>query len=71
MLVGQILYLLGLAFVFFSIVFIIMNLILGGVGGVVIPLFALLNGLIAMGVGDMVIDLNYNKKKLEKNKSSI
>lgn len=70
MLVGQILYVLGIAFVFFSIVLIVMNLILDGGGGVVIPLFALLNGLIAMGVGDIVIDLNY-KKKLEKNKNSI
>ncbi|MBD8071593.1 hypothetical protein [Bacillus sp. PS06] len=33
-----------------------------GGGDIVFPIFSLFNGLIAMGVGDIVIDLNYSKK---------
>ncbi|WP_416150058.1 hypothetical protein ACM26V_03395 [Salipaludibacillus sp. HK11] len=63
MFVGRILYLLGMAFVFFSIVVLIMMQFSSG-GNMLIPLFALLNGFIAMGIGDLVIDLNH-KKSLE------
>ena len=66
MLVGRTLYLLGMAFVFFSLVALIMSLFSSG-GDLVIPLFALLNGLIAMGVGDLVIDVNY-RQRVEKMK---
>lgn len=31
-------------------------------GDIALPLFALLNGLIAMGVGDIVIDLNHRQR---------
>jgi len=31
-------------------------------GDLILPLFALLNGFIAMGVGDMVIDLNHRQR---------
>ncbi|MGV2941571.1 hypothetical protein AB5I83_18365 [Mesobacillus sp. LC4] len=67
MFVGRILYLLGMAFVFFSIVVIIMSFFSNGGGDLVIPLFALLNGLIAMGVGDIVIDVNH-RQRVEKMK---
>lgn len=60
--VGRILYLLGMSFVFFSIVVLIMSLFSNGGGDLVIPLFALLNGLIAMGVGDIVIDVNHRQR---------
>ncbi|MEW8971019.1 MAG: hypothetical protein AB2411_10355 [Mesobacillus sp.] len=66
MFVGRTLYLLGMAFVFFSIVVLIMSLFIDG-GDLVIPLFALLNGLIAMGVGDIVIDVNH-RQRVEKMK---
>ncbi|WP_226086561.1 hypothetical protein [Mesobacillus sp. S13] len=62
MFVGRILYLLGMSFVFFSIVVLIMSLFSNGGGDLVIPLFALLNGLIAMGVGDIVIDVNHRQR---------
>ncbi|MBD8071629.1 hypothetical protein [Bacillus sp. PS06] len=68
MLVGRTLYLLGMAFVFFSVVVIVMALFSNGGGDIVFPIFALLNGLIAMGVGDIVIDLNYRKKVEKMNK---
>lgn len=51
-----------MAFVFFSIVAYIMSLFSNGGGDLVIPLFALLNGLIAMGVGDIVIDMNHRQR---------
>ncbi|WP_421385302.1 hypothetical protein ACOJQI_11220 [Bacillus salacetis] len=63
MFVGRALYLLGLAFVFFSIIAIIMMLFTGG--EYIIPIFSLLNGLIAMGVGDIVIDVNH-RQRIEK-----
>ncbi|MDQ0158462.1 hypothetical protein [Alkalibacillus salilacus] len=62
MFVGRTLYLLGMAFVFFSVVVMIMVPFSNGGGGITLPIFALLNGFIAMGVGDIVIDLNYRKK---------
>jgi hypothetical protein len=34
----------------------------GGLGNLMIPIFALLNGLIAMGVGDVVIDANHRQR---------
>ena len=67
MFVGRTLYLLGMAFVFFSIIFFIMGLFSTGGGDLAIPLFALLNGLIAMGVGDVVIDVNH-RQRIEKMK---
>lgn len=67
MLVGRALYLLGMAFVFFSIVVLIMSLFSNSSGDLMIPLFALLNGLIAMGVGDLVIDVNH-RQRVEKMK---
>jgi hypothetical protein len=60
--VGRALYLLGMAFVFFSIVVLIMSLFSNSSGDLMIPLFALLNGLIAMGVGDLVIDVNHRQR---------
>ena len=61
MFVGRTLYLLGMPFVFFSIVVLIMSLFSDS-GDLAIPLFALLNGLIAMGVGDLVIDVNHRQR---------
>jgi hypothetical protein len=57
MFVGRILFLLGMSFVLFSIVVLIMVPFSNGGGGYTTPLFALLNGFIAMGVGEIVIDL--------------
>lgn len=62
MFVGRMLYILGMAFVFFSIVVLIMSLFSNSGGDLMIPLFALLNGLIAMGVGDLVIDVNHRQR---------
>ncbi|MFT9494930.1 MULTISPECIES: hypothetical protein [Bacillota] len=62
MLLGRVLYLLGMAFVFFSVLGIIMILLSDGGGDIVLPIFALLNGLIAMGVGEIVIDLNHRQR---------
>lgn len=62
MFVGRVLYVLGMAFVFFSIVFIMMISFSNSGGDIVLPLFALLNGFIAMGVGDIVIDLNHRQR---------
>ncbi|MGG0718290.1 hypothetical protein ABE096_11960 [Robertmurraya massiliosenegalensis] len=62
MFVGRALYILGLAFVLFSIVLVLMSIFSKHGGEAVIPLFALLNGLIAMGIGELVIDLNHRKR---------
>ncbi|WLR57402.1 hypothetical protein LC048_11415 [Mesobacillus subterraneus] len=62
MLIGRALYVLGMAFVFFSILGIIMVLLSDGGGDIALLIFALLNGLIAMGVGEMVIDLNHRRR---------
>ncbi|MCM3576377.1 hypothetical protein M3172_24735 [Mesobacillus subterraneus] len=67
MFVGRALYLLGMAVVFFSIVVLIMSFFSNGGVDFMIPLFALLNGLIAMGVGDLVIDVNH-RQRVEKMK---
>lgn len=64
-LLGRVLYLLGMAFVFFSILGIVMTAFSDGGGDIALLLFALLNGLIAMGVGEIVIDLNH-RQRLEK-----
>ncbi|MFC7063436.1 hypothetical protein [Halobacillus seohaensis] len=61
MTIGRILFLLGMSFVFFSVVILIMSLFSNG-GNLVFPLFGLLNGFIAMGVGEIVIDLNHKKR---------
>ncbi|MDL4840252.1 hypothetical protein [Aquibacillus rhizosphaerae] len=63
MFVGRSLYILGLLFVFFSIVTLVMMLFSNNANPL-IPLFAILNGFMAMGIGDIVIDLNH-KKSLE------
>ncbi|QAS51418.1 hypothetical protein [Halobacillus litoralis] len=65
MFVGRTLFLLGMAFVFFSTVIMITIPFSNSGGGFVTPLFALLNGLLAMGVGELVIDANH-RKSLEK-----
>lgn len=67
MFVGRTLYIFGMFFVFFSIVLLIMSLFSKSGGDIAIPLFALLNGLIAMGVGDIVIDMNH-RRRVEKMK---
>lgn len=65
MFVGRAVYILGLAFVLFSSVLILMSIFSKHGGEAVVPLFGLLNGLIAMGIGELVIDL-YHRKKVEK-----
>ena len=60
--VGRVLYVLGMSFVFFSVVILIMSPFTSSNGDLVLPLFALLNGLVAMGVGDIVIDLNHRQR---------
>ncbi|RIW31970.1 hypothetical protein D3H55_13880 [Bacillus salacetis] len=69
MFIGRALYLVGMAFVMISAISIIFGLFTGG-GGSTLPFFALLNGMMAMGVGDVVIDLNHRKRleKLKKDK---
>ncbi|RKL66559.1 hypothetical protein CR203_14825 [Salipaludibacillus neizhouensis] len=64
--VGRSLYILGLLFVFFSIIILVM-LLFSNNGNPLMPLVALLNGFMAMGIGDIVIDLNH-KKSIEKKK---
>lgn len=59
MIVGRLLYILGFLFVFVSVIFLIMSFI--NSENIIIPIFAILNGLIAMGVGDLVINLNHKK----------
>ncbi|MDX5474024.1 MAG: hypothetical protein LPK00_00685 [Bacillaceae bacterium] len=59
MIVGRLLYILGFVFVFISIIFLIMSFI--NSENIIIPIFAILNGLIAMGVGDLVINMNHKK----------
>jgi hypothetical protein len=66
LIVGRALYLLGMAFVFFSIVALLMTLFSGG--DILILIFSLLNGLIAMGVGDIVIDVNHRQRMEQKKK---
>ncbi|MDF1508084.1 hypothetical protein PZE06_07790 [Robertmurraya sp. DFI.2.37] len=66
MFVGRALYILGLAFVLFSSVLVVMSIFSKHGGETVVPLFALLNGLIAMGIGELVIDLNHRKKDEKK-----
>ncbi|GAE37425.1 hypothetical protein [Halalkalibacter akibai] len=66
MFVGRTLYILGMLFVFFSTIVLVMMFFTSG-GNILIPVFAILNGFMAMGIGEIVIDLNY-KKSLENNK---
>ncbi|MRH41636.1 hypothetical protein GH741_02985 [Aquibacillus halophilus] len=61
MFVGRALYILGLLVVFFSLIALIMILFSNN-GNLLISFFALLNGFMAMGIGDIVIDLNHRKK---------
>ncbi len=58
--VGRILYILGLIFAVYSIAVLVMSFFTGG--GSILMVFGVLNGFIAMGVGDMVIDMNRRKK---------
>ncbi|MBT2695132.1 hypothetical protein [Bacillus sp. ISL-55] len=51
-----------MAFVFFSVLGIIIILFTDGGGDMALLIFALLNGLIAMGVGEIVIDLNHRQR---------
>ncbi|WP_100333627.1 hypothetical protein [Bacillus alkalisoli] len=60
MFVGRTLYILGLIFVFFSILFFIMAFFNND--DLLFPLFGLLNGFIAMGIGDLVIDMNHKNR---------
>ncbi|WP_163527240.1 hypothetical protein [Halobacillus ihumii] len=68
MFVGRILFLLGMAFVFFSSLVFFMIPFANSYGDLTLPLFGLLNGFMAMGVGDIVIDLNHRRRveKVEK-----
>ncbi|MBT2682162.1 hypothetical protein [Bacillus sp. ISL-37] len=68
MFIGRALYLLGMAFVFFSVLGVIMIPLSDGGGDIALPIFALLNGLIAMGVGEIVIDLNHRQRVEKMNK---
>ncbi|WP_078549137.1 hypothetical protein [Litchfieldia alkalitelluris] len=70
MLVGRILYILGLIFASFSLLLLIMTLFNNG-ADMLIPAFGLLNGFIAMGVGDLVIDLNHKKRLESKSQSKV
>ncbi len=58
--VGRILYILGLIFAVYSIAVLVMSFFTGG--GSILMVFGVLNGFIAMGVGDLVIDMNRRKK---------
>ena len=66
MFIGRLTYILGMIFTFFSFIAIIMMFFLGEMD--VMPFFGLLNGLIAMGVGEVVIDLNFRNGQKERNK---
>ncbi|MFE8699819.1 hypothetical protein ACFYKX_04195 [Cytobacillus sp. FJAT-54145] len=61
MFIGRILFILGLIFVFFSIIVLVTTFFNGE--DVIFPIFGLLNGLIAIGIGDLVIDLNHRKRE--------
>ncbi|MCF6411578.1 hypothetical protein [Pseudalkalibacillus salsuginis] len=68
MFVGRALFLLGMAFVLFSIYQFILIPFSNSVGDLTTPMFGLLNGFIAMGVGEIVIDLNHRRNMDEANK---
>ncbi|WP_053219281.1 hypothetical protein [Virgibacillus senegalensis] len=59
MIVGRILYILGLVFAVYSTAVLVMSFFTGG--GNIMMIFGMLNGFIAMGVGDLVIDM-YKRK---------
>ncbi|UOE95198.1 hypothetical protein [Alkalihalobacillus sp. LMS39] len=61
MFVGRSLYILGLIFVSFSGIALIITFL--NSGEIIFPLFGLLNGFIAMGIGELVIDLNHRKRE--------
>ncbi len=63
---GRLIYISGMVFTFFSFIAMIMMIFTGEIS--VMPFFGLLNGMIAMGVGEMVIDLNFRSRQTEKNK---
>ncbi|WP_026675281.1 hypothetical protein [Alkalihalobacterium bogoriense] len=67
MFVGRSLYILGLIFVSFSTIALIITFL--NSGEFIFPLFGLLNGFIAMGIGELVIDLNHRKREELKNQS--
>ncbi|SEI00819.1 hypothetical protein SAMN05192559_10765 [Halobacillus karajensis] len=68
MFVGRVLFLLGMAFVIGSIVVLGMVPFSNGGGGYIPPLFALLNGFLAMGVGELVINEN-QRRNMDKSRS--
>ena len=61
MFVGRVLFILGMVFVIFSIALLVMIPFSNGGVGFATPMFALLNGFIAMGVGDLVIAVNHRR----------
>jgi hypothetical protein len=68
MFIGRTLFILGLIVVFFSSIVLIIGLFTNE--ELLNPFFALLNGFIAMGVGDLVIDANHRKRLTNKKTSS-
>ncbi|MBP3953110.1 hypothetical protein [Bacillus suaedae] len=64
MFVGRVLYILGLIFVFFSIILLIVTLF--NSQDIFFPILGILNGFIAMGIGELVIDLNHRKREESK-----
>ncbi|MBP3953091.1 hypothetical protein [Bacillus suaedae] len=64
MFVGRVLYILGLIFVFFSTTLLIMTFF--NSQDILFPAFGLLNGFIAMGIGELVINLNHRKREESK-----
>lgn len=63
MFVGRALYILGLVFVLFSSLLVVMSIFSKHGGETAIPLFALLNGLIAMGIGEAGYRSESSKKR--------
>ncbi|SES25640.1 hypothetical protein SAMN04487944_12830 [Gracilibacillus ureilyticus] len=64
MFISRALILLGFVFVSFSTVLLVMGFFADNADPI-LPLFALLNGLIAMGTGDILIELKQKNKPLE------
>ncbi|MFD1019504.1 hypothetical protein [Thalassobacillus hwangdonensis] len=66
MFIGRLLFLGGLAFTLGSLFVLIVSMFGNSDGDIVPAVFGLVNGLIAAGVGDLVIDLNYRRIQEEK-----
>ncbi|SDJ65193.1 hypothetical protein [Sediminibacillus albus] len=62
MAVGRILYILGMVFAVYSSAVFIFSFFSGG--GNIIMVFGILNGVMAMGVGDLVIDSHHRKRQM-------